>query len=115
MFHAVKGADAEFVSLQRDADLEFKPGWVKDSKLDTWEDTRAAIAGCDLVISSCTSVAHLAGAMGIETWLISPVLPYFLWAAEGDKTPYYDSMTIYHQEVFGDWQSPFNKIKGDLL
>ncbi len=114
MFHAVKEADAEFISLQRDADLDKVPGWVKPVNLATWEDTRAAIASCDLVISSCTSVAHLAAAMGVETWIVTPVMPYFLWAAEGDKTPYYDSVTLFRQEVFGEWEAPFNQIANKL-
>lgn len=114
MFHAVKEADAEFISLQRDADLEFKPGWVKEVPLNSWEDTRAAIAGCDLIISSCTSVAHLAAAMGVEVWLVTPVMPYFLWAMDSDKTPYYDSLTLFRQETFGDWQAPFDRIAGKL-
>ena len=111
MFHAVKEANAEFISLQRDEGSDACPGWVKKVKLDTWEDTRKATATCDLVISSCTSVAHLSAAMGIETIIIIPVMPYFLWAIDGETTPYYDSVKLYRQEVYGDWESPFNRIK----
>ena len=110
MFFAIKDADAEFISLQRDADLDKKPGWVKDVPLNTWEDTRAAIASCDLVISSCTSVAHLAAAMGTEVWVVTPVMPYYTWAAEGESCPYYDSVKLFRQEVFGEWEAPFVKI-----
>jgi hypothetical protein len=110
MFFAIKDADAEFISLQRDADLDKKPGWVKDVSLNTWEDTRAAIASCDLVISSCTSVAHLAAAMGTEVWVVTPVMPYYTWAAEGESCPYYDSVKLFRQEVFGEWEAPFVKI-----
>ena len=114
MFDAVQKADAEFISLQRDEGAEHCPAWVKTVPLNTWEDTRRAIASCDLVITSCTSVSHLAGAMGIETWVITPVMPYFLYALEGENTPYYDSFTIFRQEVFGDWKAPFDKIKERL-
>jgi hypothetical protein len=114
MFAAVKDADAEFISLQRDAGVEAAPGWVKQVPLNSWEDTRAAAASCDLVISSCTSVSHLSAAMGVETWVITPVMPYFLYALEGEATPYYDSMKLMRQEVFGDWQAPFDRIKDRL-
>jgi hypothetical protein len=114
MFTAVKDADAEFISLQRDAGVEAAPGWVKPVPLNSWEDTRAAVASCDLVISSCTSVSHLSAAMGVETWVITPVMPYFLYALEGEATPYYDSMKLMRQEVFGDWQAPFDRIKDRL-
>jgi hypothetical protein len=52
--------------------------------------------------------------MGVETWVITPVMPYFLYALEGENTPYYDSMKLMRQEVFGDWQAPFDRIKDRL-
>jgi hypothetical protein len=52
--------------------------------------------------------------MGVETWVVTPVMPYFLYALPGDKTPYYDSFTLFRQEVFGEWQQPFEKIKKQL-
>jgi hypothetical protein len=114
MFAAVKDADAEFISLQRDAGVEAAPAWVKTVPLNSWEDTRAAVASCDLVISSCTSVSHLSAAMGIETMVVCPCMPYFLYALAGETTPYYSSMKLIRQEVFGDWQAPFDHIKDRL-
>jgi len=114
MFNAVKDYDAEFISLQRDEGADACPSWVKQVPLDSWEDTRNAIASCNLVISSCTSVSHLAGAMGVKTWVVLPILPYFLYALDGEKTPYYDSFTLFRQEQFGDWRAPFKKIHARL-
>ena len=114
MFDALKDVDAEFISLQRDEGAEACPPWVKQVPLDSWEDTRQATASCDLVISSCTSVSHLAAAMGVETWTIIPVMPYFFYAQEGDTCPYYDTMKLLRQESFGDWEAPFAKIKESL-
>ena len=115
MFDAVKDADAEFISLQRDEGSEACPSWIKQVSLDTWEDTRKATASCDLVISSCTSVSHLAAAMGVETWTVIPVMPYFLYAQEGNTCPYYDSMKLIRQKEFGNWEDPFNLIKEKLI
>lgn len=109
-FNAVKREGVEFISLQRDADLEFKPDWVKTVPLDTWNDTHKAISSCDLVISSCTSVSHLAAAMGVPTWVIIPVMSYYLYAEPGESTPYYNSMKLFRQERFGNWAEPFQKI-----
>jgi hypothetical protein len=114
LFNAIKDADAEFISLQRDEGAEACPTWVKQVPLNTWADTQAAVASCDLVISSCTSVSHLAAAMGVETWVVIPVMGYYLYALDGDKTPYYDTMTLFRQEVFGEWEAPFEKIKERL-
>ena len=114
MFDAVRGVDADFISLQRDEGAESCPNWVQTVPLNSWEDTRRAVASCDLVISSCTSVSHLAGAMGIATWVVTPVMPYFLYALAGDRTPYYNSFTLFRQEVFGSWLEPFVNIKKAL-
>jgi len=114
MFESVKNIDAEFVSLQRDEGAEAKPDWVQETKLDTWKDTQKATAACDLVISSCTSVSHLSAAMGIDTWVVTPIMPYFLYAKDGDSTPYYDSMTLFRQEEFGKWEAPFKQIEERL-
>lgn len=114
MFDAVKNINADFISLQRDEDSELCPPWARTIPLDTWHQTREAVASCDLVISSCTSVAHLAGAVGVETWVVTPVMPYFLWALDGEKTPYYNSIKLFRQEVYGEWEAPFEKIKARL-
>ena len=114
LFNAVQGADYEFISLQRDEGADACPPWVKQVKLDSWQDTQAAVASCDLVISSCTSVSHLAAAMGVETWVVIPVMGYYLYALDGDTCPYYDSMTLFRQEMFGDWTAPFDRIKTKL-
>jgi len=114
LFDALDDVEAEFISLQRDEGSQFKPYWVKEVPLGHWEETRIAVASCDLVITSCTSVAHLSGSMGIPTWIVIPILPYYLWAPEGNTTVWYDSVRLYRQEVFGDWSAPFNQIKNDL-
>jgi hypothetical protein len=113
-FEALKDLDAEFISLQRDEGAEHCPAWVKQVPLDSWHDTKMAVASCDLVISSCTSVSHLAAAMGIQTWVITPIMPYFLYALDGEKTPYYDTMTLIRQGTFGDWQNCFDEIRAKL-
>jgi len=114
LFNAVKGVDAEVISLQRDTGVEEAPNWVKPVSLDHWEHTASAIASCDLVITSCTSVAHLAAAMGVETWIIVPVLPYYLWAVPGTETAWYDTVTLFRQTSFGDWRDPIGKIGARL-
>ena len=52
--------------------------------------------------------------MGVETWVITPVMPYFLYALDGEKTPYYDAMTLIRQKTFGEWQNCFDEIKSRL-
>jgi hypothetical protein len=52
--------------------------------------------------------------MGVPTWVVTPVMPYFLYALDGDTCPYYDCMRLFRQEAFGEWQAPFAKIKAAL-
>ena len=112
IFDTVKGYDC--VSLQRDTGAELKPDWMPQADVNTWDATRDSISECELVITSCTSVAHLASSMGIKTWIVTPILPYYLWALPGNKTPYYNNVTLFRQEKYGDWKKPFDKIKEEL-
>lgn len=115
LFNAVQEfEDVEFVSLQRDEGAQNRPDWVKEVPLNHWVETQYAIASCDLVITSCTSVAHLSGAMGVETWIVVPILPYYLWAKPGSKTEWYDSVTLFRQKFYGDWTSPFIEVNQQL-
>ena len=115
LFEAVKDFDVEYISLQRDEGSQHCPQWVKQVPLQSWDDTQHAVSQCDLVISSCTSVSHLSAAMGVETWVITPILPYFLYALDGEKTPYYDSMKIIRQTVFESWIEPFEVVREKLI
>ena len=109
-FDALRNIDADFICLQRDEGEQDCPDFIKKVALNDWEQTRDAISGCDLVISSCTSIAHLAGAMGVETWIILPVLNYYLWGVPGDKTPFYDSVRLVRQQKFGCWKAPTDEV-----
>lgn len=103
-------------SLQRDADLRDLPPGIVDlqTELETWEDTAAAMHHLDLVITSCTATAHLAAALGKETWVIVPVLPYYLWALPGTKTPWYNTVTIFRQEQFGQWDATLVRVQDEF-
>jgi hypothetical protein len=107
----------KFISLQRDNDVKELPTEIMDLQhmLISWEDTAAAINNLDLVITSCTSIAHLASAMGKPTWVIVPILPYHVWAYGNSNVPWYQKTTkIYRQSVFGEWDQPFLQLYNDL-
>lgn len=114
LFDALKNIDAEFISLQRDQGAEHRPKWVSEVPLTNWRDTSEAIGSCDLVITSCTSVAHLSAAAGVPTWIVVPILPYYLWAKPGNTTEWYDSVRLYRQAEYGKWNNVFDSINKDL-
>jgi hypothetical protein len=95
--------------------------WVNLQKEETnlpiegWEDTLAIISLLDLVITSCTSVAHASAAMGKQTWVVTPVLPYYIWALPGETSPWYKSVRLFRQEKFGQWENTFERIKAALV
>ncbi len=67
-------------------------------------DTASCIAALDLVISSCTSVPHLAGAMGKPVWLMLAFAADWRWLKARDDSPWYPSARLFRQERPGDWQ-----------
>ena len=82
--------------------------------LDDLADTAEVCAQLDLVVTTDTSMAHLAGAMGRPVWLLLNVQAYWLWGREGDRTPWYDSMTIYRAERWDDWTGVLDRA-GEAL
>jgi hypothetical protein len=77
-------------------------------------DTAAIIKNLDLVITSDTSIAHLAGGLGVETWLGLAHVPDWRWGLSGDATPWYPWMKLYRQHSPGDWSGVFSRISLEL-
>lgn len=115
MTNLAKYKEVQVYSLQRDHNVIQLPEGVTDLQhfLLSWEDTMACIANLDIVITSCTSIAHIAAAMGKETWVCPPILPYHTWAygsPQNNKSPYYDCVTLFRQEEAGKWNPTFQKL-----
>ena len=108
--------EIQFFSFQRDDSLVNLPPEIVDlaPHLRTWDDTAAALANMDLVISSCTSVAHMSAAIGQPTWVVVPVLPYFVWALPGETSPWYNSVRLFRQSRFGDWSDVARELREAL-
>jgi tetratricopeptide (TPR) repeat protein len=77
------------------------------ASIKDFSDTAAYINNLDLVITVDTSVAHVAGAIGAPVWMLNRFDTCWRWGANsnGSQTPWYPSMRIFRQPVFGDWQS----------
>ncbi len=100
-----------WVSLQKD---ETPPEWAQAPLLIGMDTTARLIARLDLVICVDTSVAHLAGAMGKEVWVLLPAIPDSRWGMTGDTTPWYPSMRLFRQEKQGEWDGVFRRVRGAL-
>ena len=53
--------------------------------------------------------------MGIPTWIVVPILPYYTWALPGNTSPWYDSVVLYRQTDVNEWETVFDKIHKNLL
>ena len=73
-------------------------------------DTTAVIENCDLVITSDTSVAHLAGALGCTVWLALKFVPDWRWGLHSCSTEWYPSMRLFRQSSAGDWEPVFEAM-----
>ena len=83
-------------------------------ELHDFADTAAAIECLDLVITVDTSVAHLAGALGIPVWTLISKVPDWRWMLDREDTPWYPSMRLVRQTAAGDWRSAMDRIVDNL-
>ena len=79
-----------------------------------FEETAAIIANCDLVITSDTAIAHLAGGMGRPTWLLLKHTPEWRWGQTGESTFWYPSMRLFRQRSAGDWPELIERLAAAL-
>jgi tetratricopeptide (TPR) repeat protein len=76
--------------------------------------TAALVATLDLVITTDTCIAHLAGAMGKPVWILLPHLGDWRWMQERETTPWYPTARLLRQTKPGDWAGLVERVAGDL-
>lgn len=85
-----------------------------NDELKDFSDTAALASNLDLIIAVDTSVAHLAGALGLNTWVLLPHTPDWRWMLARDDSLWYPTMKLYRQEKDRDWNSCLVKLGQDL-
>jgi tetratricopeptide (TPR) repeat protein len=126
----LKSIKANFLVLQRDAQQSEIKQLTLNQKLtgqqqeilriaDSDEpeellEYTAIIANCDLVITTGTTVAHLAAGTGIPTWTLLPKSPSWRWGIEGDTTFWYSSMRLFRQQQEGNWDEVIQRVTESL-
>jgi tetratricopeptide (TPR) repeat protein len=84
-------------------------------ELEDFSDTAALVSALDLVISTDTSVPHLAGALGKPVWLLSSYDACWRWLLNRDDSPWYPTLRQFRQRRLGDWGAPVEDVRAALL
>jgi tetratricopeptide (TPR) repeat protein len=85
-----------------------------DETAGPFMDTAAIMGSLDLVICADTATAHLAGALGVPTWLALPIAADFRWLLDRNDSPWYPTIRLFRQKQSGDWQSVFQVMASEL-
>jgi tetratricopeptide (TPR) repeat protein len=114
---------AKFVSLQYGdcrADLDalnrehgvVLPHWPE--ALDDYDETAALVCALDLVISVCTAVIHLSGALGRPVWVLAPAVPEWRYLDRGTSLPWYPSARLFRQTEPGRWEAVVDQVLQEI-
>ncbi|MGZ4977081.1 MAG: DUF6165 family protein [Methylobacter sp.] len=79
-----------------------------------FEETAALIMHLDLVITSDTSIAHLAGALGKTVWIVLPYMAEWRWLIDREDSPWYPNARLFRQRQRGDWTELFDRVAARL-
>lgn len=77
-------------------------------------DTAALVANLDLIISVDTAVAHLAGALGKQIWLLNRFDTCWRWQLGREDSPWYPTMRLFRQQQPGNWEDVISRVKTEL-
>lgn len=91
---------------------------VPDPPLDegtgAFMDTAAMMRNLDLVVTSDTAIAHLAGALGVRVWLAASLNCEWRWMRDREDSPWYPTMRLFRQRSLGDWSDVFSRMAAAL-
>lgn len=113
--------DAQFVALQTELPARDAPQLAAlgvrffGAELRDFADTAALAANLDLVVSACTSTAHLAGALGLPLCVMLCYAADWRWLKTRDDSPWYPGARLFRQETPGDWTDVVNGVRDHLL
>jgi tetratricopeptide (TPR) repeat protein len=82
--------------------------------LNDFADTAAFIANLDVVITVDTSVAHVAGGLGVPVWILLPYVSDWRWMLGREETPWYPTARLFRQREPGDWDGVMKRVATEL-
>jgi len=85
-----------------------------DNGENAFLDTAAIMKSVDLIITSDTSLSHLAGALGLPNWLLLKRIPDWRWMLDRSDSPWYPNHKLFRQKKIGDWLSVFDEVENEI-
>ncbi len=82
---------------------------------DNVVDTAAVMQNMDLIISTDTSVPHIAGALGLPVWTLLKTMPDWRWLQDREDSPWYPTMRLFRQKTEGDWDEVLDRVIQELM
>jgi tetratricopeptide (TPR) repeat protein len=76
--------------------------------------TAALLTGLDLLITTDSALAHLAGALGSRVWVVLPSVADWRWLTDREDSPWYPSMRLFRQRRPGDWSEVLQRVAAEL-
>ncbi len=98
---------AELAALRAGSGFEVQH-WPE--AIDDYTETAALVSALDLVVSVQTAVVHLAGACGATAWVLIPRAPEWRYMEQGDRMPWYPSVTLFRQTAEREWEGPLRSV-----
>jgi ADP-heptose:LPS heptosyltransferase len=121
MLPLLSAADVQFFSIQKDlrpgdAEILKNHSQIKHlgGEIETFGDTAAVISSMDLVISSDTSVVHLAGALGKPVWILLQFVPDWRWLIDRNDNPWYPTARLFRQNAARAWDDVITQVHAAL-
>ena len=82
--------------------------------INDFSDTAALLMNMDLIITIDSSVAHLAGALGIKTYILLPKTAEWRWFYDEEKTIWYNSVRIFRQKESNNWDEVIERVYNEI-
>lgn len=113
--------NTHWISLQYNSTAEEEAAWAKQyghpvircqTAMANYDETAALVAALDVIVSTCTAVIHLAGALGKKTYVLVPIIAEWRYLCYGQRMPWYPSVTLLRQEKIGEWAPVIRRAAG---
>jgi tetratricopeptide (TPR) repeat protein len=112
--------DINWINLQKNYNYPIEltknmQNWFDwSTEFTNFYETAGLISSLDLIVSVDSSMVHLAGSLGKDTWMMNRYDSEWRWLDQKKYSPWYKHLKIYNQPCFGDWSSVIEAIKNDL-